>query len=265
MDLLQAARLDGRVAIVTGASRGIGRELSLALAGAGASVVLASRNIELAAAVAAEIEAGGGQALAVRCDVSDEAAVAAMVEAAEKRFGRIDILVNNAGDAGATIGVQDLSLQDWRYVIDSSLTSAYLCCRFAVPAMIRAGGGRIINISSTAGKVGLPFRAGYCAAKAGVIGLTRGLAVELGRHGITVNSVVPGAIEGARIEHVIEQQARQRGISPAEVRDKLTANSPLRRFATAEDVAGVVLLLASDLGANITGEDINVNAGAAMG
>jgi NAD(P)-dependent dehydrogenase (short-subunit alcohol dehydrogenase family) len=169
--------------------------------------------------------------------------------------------VNNAGDGGPTTPVEDYSLEDWTYTITSCLTSSYLCARFAVPAMIRAGGGSIVNIASMAGKRGLAYRVGYCAAKAGQIGLTAGLAVELGRHNIRVNAIAPGAVEGDRIDRVIAGQAEVRGISVEQQRKVFVGRAPLGRMATAEDIAWTAAFLCSDHAQNISGQCIPVNAG----
>src|SRR4029450_6169855 len=147
-----------------------------------------------------------------------------------KAFGRIDTLVNNAGDGGPTKPVQDYLMDDWRYTIDSCLTSSYLCARFAVPAMIKAGRGAVGNSAAMAGRRGLAYRIGYCSAKAGQMGMTYGLAVELGRHNITVNAVAPGAVEGDRIDRVIAGQAEVRGVTEEQIRKQFTDRSPLRRM-----------------------------------
>jgi NAD(P)-dependent dehydrogenase (short-subunit alcohol dehydrogenase family) len=253
--------LEGRVTIVTGASKGIGRVMSERFAREGARVVCAARSAELVKETAARIEAAGGAAIAVVCDAADEAGVRAMVEAGRKAFGRIDALVNNAGDGGPTKPVQDYTMEDWRYTIDSCLTSSYVCTRFVVPEMIRAGGGSIVNISSTAGRRGLPYRIGYCSAKAGQVGMTYGLAIELAPHNIRVNAIAPGAIAGDRIDRVIEGQARVRGVPVEQMRQSFVERAPLKRMATADDIAALAVFLTSDLAANISGQCVAVTAG----
>jgi NAD(P)-dependent dehydrogenase (short-subunit alcohol dehydrogenase family) len=253
--------LTGRVAIVTGASKGIGRAISRAFAAEGARVACAARSGELVEETAGIIRAEGGQAIAVRSDVSREADAAALVERTVSAFGLVDCLVNNAGDGGPTTAVQDYSLADWTYTIDSCLTSSYLCARFAVPAMIAAGGGAIVNIASMAGRRGLAYRAGYCAAKAGQIGLTYGLALELGRHNITVNAIAPGAVEGDRIDRVIAGQAAMHGIGVDQQRKAFVDRAPLRRMVTAADVARAAVFLCSTHARNISGQCLPVNAG----
>src|SRR6478672_4016800 len=184
----------------------------------GAKVVCAARSDALVNETVALIRSAGGDAIAVVGDASVEDGAKTIVDAGTKAFGRLDTLVNNAGDGGPTRPVQDYTTEDWFYTVNSCLTSAYLCSRFAVPAMIAAGRGAIVNIASMAGRRGLAYRVGYCSAKGGQIGMTYGLAVELGRHNITVNAVLPGAVEGDRIERVIAAQAEARGSSPEEVK-----------------------------------------------
>jgi len=253
--------LDGRVAIVTGASKGIGRVIALRCACEGARVVCAARTGPLVEEAAALIERGGGQAVAVAADAGTEAGARAIVDAGLAAFGRIDTLVNDAGDGGPTRAVQEYTLDDWFYTVNSCLTSAYLCTRFAVPAMIAAGRGAIVNIASMAGRRGLAYRVGYCAAKAGQIGMTFGLALELGRHNITVNAIAPGAVEGDRIDRVIRGQANVRGMDADQVRQAFLERSPLRRMSTADDIASLAVFLCSDLARNISGQCIAVTAG----
>ena len=162
----------------------------------------------------------GGQAIAVVCDAAQEDDVRRMVAAGVKAFGKIDTLVNNAGDGGPTKKVEEYTMEDWRYTIDSCLTSSYLCIRFVVPEMRKAGGGAIVNISSGAGRRGLPYRIGYCSSKAGQVGMTFGMALELAPE-IRVNCVAPGAVEGDRIDRVIAGQAEVRGISVEQMRKDL--------------------------------------------
>ena len=253
--------LSGRVAIVTGASKGIGRVTSLIFAAAGARVVCAARTSDLVEETAVRIRDDGGEAVAISCDASREDDARRLVASAVARFGRLDCLVNNAGDSGPTRPVQEYSLDDWHYTLNSCLTSAYLCTRFAVPALIATGGGVIVNIASMAGRRGLPYRVGYCAAKAGQIGMTYGLAVELGPHNIRVNAILPGAIAGDRIDRVIAGQAQMRGVAVDEVRQSFVNRAPLKRMATPDDVAQLAAFLCSDAAQNISGQCIPVNAG----
>jgi NAD(P)-dependent dehydrogenase (short-subunit alcohol dehydrogenase family) len=253
--------LDGRVAIVTGASKGIGRVISRLFAREGARVVCTARTTALVEETAALVRQDGGDAVAVTADASSEPDVVKVVDSALTAFGHLDVLINNAGDGGPTKPVQDYLLEEWRYTIDSCLTSAYLCTRFAVPAMIRAGRGAIVNISSMAGRHGLAYRVGYCSAKAGQLGMTAGLAVELGRHNITVNAIAPGAVEGDRIARVIAGQAEVRGVSEEQMRKTMMDRAPLKRFVTPEDIAWAAAFLCSDHARNISGQCVPVNAG----
>ncbi len=253
--------LNQRVAIVTGASKGIGRVMAQMFAHEGARVVCAARSDALVNETAALIRSAGGQAVAVAADASGEAGARAIVEAGRQAFGSIDTLVNNAGDGGPTKPIQDYTTEDWFYTVNSCLTSAYLCSRFAVPAMIAAGRGAIVNIASMAGRRGLAYRVGYCSAKAGQIGMTYGLALELGRHNITVNAIAPGAVAGDRIDRAIQGQASIRGVAVERMRESFVERSPLRRMSTAEDISSLAAFLCSDQARNISGQCIPVTAG----
>jgi NAD(P)-dependent dehydrogenase (short-subunit alcohol dehydrogenase family) len=253
--------LQDRVAIVTGASKGIGRVMCEWFAREGARVVCAARSGALVEDAAAAIGRAGGEAIAIAADAGTEDGARAIVDAAVTRFGKLDTLVNNAGDGGPTKAVQDYSLDDWLYTVNSCLTSSYLCSRFAVPAMIAAGRGAIVNIASMAGRRGLAYRVGYCSAKAGQMGMTYGLALELGRHNITVNAIAPGAVAGERIDRVIKGQAEVRGLDVERMRQNFVERSPLRRMSTAEDISALAAFLCSDFARNISGQCIPVTAG----
>ena len=253
--------LNGRVAIVTGASKGIGRVMSQTFAREGARVICAARSDALVQETVALIRTAGGEAVSVVADASTEDGAKAIVAAGAKAFGGVDTLVNNAGDGGPTKPNQDYTTEDWFYTVNSCLTSAYMCSRFAVPAMIAAGRGAIVNIASMAGRRGLMYRVGYCSAKAGQIGMTYGLALELGRHNITVNAIAPGAVAGERIDRVIQGQAEVRGIDVEHMRKSFVERSPLQRMSTAEDIASLGAFLCSDAARNISGQCIPVTAG----
>ena len=253
--------LDGRVAIITGASKGIGRVMSQMFAREGARVVCAARSEALVRETVAAIAAGGGRAIAVVGDASTEAGAQAIVDQGITAFGGVDTLVNNAGDGGPTKAVQDYTLDDWCYTVNSCLTSAFLCTHFAVPAMMAAGRGAIVNIASMAGRRGLAYRVGYCAAKAGQMGMTYGLALELGRHNITINAIAPGAVAGDRIDRVIKGQAEVRGVDVERMRQSFVERSPLRRMSTPEDISSLAAFLCSDFARNISGQCIPVTAG----
>ena len=254
-------QLDGKVALITGASKGIGRVMSQLFAQEGASVICAARSRDLVEETAGLVKAAGGRALAVIGDAAAEGDVKNMVERGVKAFGRLDVLVNNAGDGGPTKRVQDYTTEDWFYTINSCLTSSYLCTRFAVPEMIKAGGGAIVNITSTAGRRGLPFRIGYCSAKAGQVGMTYGLALELAPHNIRVNAIAPGAVAGDRIDRVIAGQAEVRGVAVDEMRRAFVDRSPLKRMSTADDIATLAVYLCSEAARNLSGQCIAVTAG----
>jgi NAD(P)-dependent dehydrogenase (short-subunit alcohol dehydrogenase family) len=258
---IQMALLEDKVTIITGASKGIGRALALCFAGAGACVVCAARSTDLVAETANMVEQAGGRAIAVTCDATNEDDVKRMIVDGVQAFGKITTLINNAGDGGPTKPVEDYTMDDWLYTIHSCLTSSYVCTRFVVPEMIKAGGGSIVNISSGAGRRGLPYRIGYCSAKAGQVGMTYGMALELGPRGIRVNCIAPGAVEGDRIDRVIAGQAEVRGMAFDDMRQEFLNLSPLRRMTTADDIAEAALFLASDLAKNISGQVLAVNAG----
>ncbi|MGD9530060.1 SDR family NAD(P)-dependent oxidoreductase [Pseudonocardia sp.] len=257
-----------RVAVVTGANRGIGRALALAYADAGYALALTARDPATLGDTLAEIEgADGGSrtALALPCDVADEASVEAMGKAVLERFGGVHTVVANAGIAGPTAPLHEITLAEWRECLATDLDGVFLTFRAFVPAMIDAGaGGSLIAISSMTGKRPLLDRTPYAAAKMAVIGLVRTLAHELGPHGIRVNTVCPGAVTGPRIDAVVRNQARARGVSEEEARAAFTSASPLGRFVEADEVARACTFLSSDAAASITGEDLNVNAGVAM-
>ena len=257
--------LDGRVAIITGASKGIGRALALRFGREGARVICAARSADLVKETTAEVNKAGNRAIAFTGDLAQEDDVRRLVAAGLEAFGKIDALVNNAGDGGPTKPVQDYTVEDWRYTIDSCLTSSYLCIRFVVPEMIKAGGGAIVNISSGAGRRGLPYRIGYCSAKAGQVGMTYGMALELAPYNIRVNCVAPGAVEGDRIDRVIAGQAEVRGIPVEAMRKAMIERSPLKRMVTADDIVDATVFFTSDMARSISGQVLAVNAGEPAG
>ncbi len=253
--------LDGKVALITGASKGIGRITSLRFADAGARVVCAARSAALVEETARLVQKAGGQAVAVAADVATEEGAGRVVQSGVGAFGRIDLVVNNAGDGGPTKPVQEYATEEWFYTINSCLTSSYMMTRFAVPELIKGGGGAVVYISSLAGRRGLPYRIGYCSAKAGQVGMTYGMALELAPHNITVNAIAPGAVEGDRIDRVIAGQAKVRGIPEDEMRRMLVERAPLKRMVTAEDIAALAVYLCSDQARNISGQCFAVTAG----
>ena len=244
--------LEGRVALVTGGARNIGRAIVLALAEAGAAVIVNARSSgPEAEAVAAEVEAGGGKAMAYLSDVTDEAGVTAMVAAAVKRFGRLDILVNNAAVRDVT-KIDDIDLATWRYVTGIILDGAFICTKACLPAIRQAGGGTIINIGGMSGHTGAAGRPHVVAAKLGLVGLSRALAHDLAPDNITVNTVVPGLIETA-----VEGSS---GTGTVHKRTTL-----LGRRGRPEEVASVVRFLCGPEGRYVTGQEWHVNGGAYLG
>ena len=252
-----------RVAVVTGGNRGIGRAIAVALAADGFAVAVTARDADTLADTVAAIEADGGTALAVPCDVRDEESVTTMARDVAE-LGRVHTVVANAGIAGPTAPLHEIQLAEWRNCLATDLDGVFLTFRAFVPAMIESGAGSLIAISSMTGKRPLHGRTPYAAAKMGVIGLVRTLAVELGPHGIRVNAVCPGAVAGPRIDDVIRRQAATRGITEDEALLAFTGASPLARLVKANEVATACAYLASDAAASITGEDLNVSAGVVM-
>jgi 3-hydroxybutyrate dehydrogenase len=254
-------RLEGKVAIVTGGGKGIGRAIALRFAQEGARIVVNGTTKEAIEAVAAQIGEDGGQAIAFQADIADEANVKRLVETALAQFGRVDILVNNSGIAGPTAAVVDVSLEDWERTFAINLTGAFLCAKYALPHMIEQKGGSVINITSVGGLGGYALRSPYSASKWGMIGLTKTLALELGRDNINVNAIAPGPVRGPRIEAVLQNRAKQLGVPVEEVERDMLAGTALKRMVENEDIAAMALFLASEEGRNITGETINISAG----
>ncbi|HXZ12929.1 MAG TPA: 3-oxoacyl-[acyl-carrier-protein] reductase [Candidatus Sulfotelmatobacter sp.] len=245
--------LKDKVALVTGASQGIGRTTALVLAQAGAKIAAAARNTEKLASLVSEISGSGGEALAVPMDVADAAQVKAGFQQLLAKFGRLDILVNNAAITRDTLALR-MKLEDWDAVLRTNLTGAHLCIQQALGAMLKQRSGRIINVSSVVAQVGNAGQANYVASKAGLIGLTRAIAVEVASRNITVNAVAPGFIDTPMTE-----------VLPAELKEKMRSLIPLGRFGTDRDVAAAIAFLASDEAAYITGQVLDVNGGMYMG
>jgi len=242
----------GKIAIVTGASRGIGRSISLALSAAGATIVAMDMDQAATDAVVAELKAAGGSAIAVVGNVTVPADAENMIDVAIKEFGRVDILVNNAGITRDNIFIR-MKDEDWDAVMTVNLKGAFLCSRAASKAMVKQRSGRIINIASVVGQMGNAGQANYCASKAGLIGLTKSNARELAKRNITVNAVAPGFIATAMTDALSDK-----------VKAELTAQIPLERLGSSEDIANAVLFLASEASGYITGHVLSVNGGMYM-
>jgi NAD(P)-dependent dehydrogenase (short-subunit alcohol dehydrogenase family) len=256
--------LSNKVVIVTGASRGIGHALVRRMAEAGALVVCCARSESAVSNLASQLNAEGHTVLGLVADVTNPEAVRAMVQTAVDRHGRVNVLVNNVGVAGPTEAVELTSFEDWNQTIAANLTSAFLCLKEVIPHMKRQGGGSVVSIGSMTGKKPLAFRVGYAAAKMGLIGLTRTAAEELGAYKIRVNCVCPGSVTGERLNEVLEALAKKNGMSMDEIRTFAANMSPLKELPSADDVAEMVMFLASDAARHMTGQDINVSAGQIM-
>ena len=241
--------LKDKVALVTGASQGIGRDTALALTEAGAKVVVAARNEEKLAALVGEIVLAGGQALAVRMDVADTEQVRAGFKQVIEKFARLDILVNNAAITHDGLSVR-MKQEDWDAVIRTNLTGAHLCIQQALGTMMRARAGRIINIASIVAQMGNAGQANYVASKAGLIGLTKAMAIEISSRNITVNAVAPGFIETPMTDALADK-----------VKEELKTRIPLGRMGSPRDVAAAIVFLASDEAGYITGHVLDVNGG----
>ena len=245
--------LSGRVALVTGASQGIGRACALKLAAAGATVAVAARNQQKLAELVQQIEAAGGKASAFPLDVADEEQVKAAFKSALGQFGKVDVLINNAGITRDQL-VMRMKRADWDSVLNTNLTSAYLCIQQVIASMLKQRWGRIINITSVFGQTGQAGQANYAASKAGLIGLTMAIAREVGSRNITCNAVAPGFIETAMTSGFAD-----------EFKQNALKMIPLGRIGTPEDVANSVAFLASEEASYITGHVLSVNGGMLMG
>ena len=244
--------LDGRAALVTGGGRGIGREIALVLAKAGADVAVSDIDLETARETATDIGRMGRQTLALKADVANSDDVSSMITGFVEIFGKIDILVNNAGITRDGLAMR-MKEADWDIVLNVNLKSAFLCCKAVARPMMRARSGRIINIASVVGLMGNAGQANYSASKAGLIGLTKTLAREFAGRNINVNAVAPGFIKSAMTDRLSDQD-----------RERYMGAIPLARFGRLEDVAGCVLFLASPLSDYITGQVVTVDGGLVM-
>lgn len=241
--------LKDKVALVTGASQGIGRDTAVALSEAGAKVAVAARNEEKLSALVSEITAAGGTAHAVKMDVADADQVKAGFKHVLDKFARLDILVNNAAITRDGLAIR-MKPDDWEAVLRTNLTGAHLCIQQALSPMMKARAGRIINITSVVAQSGNAGQANYVAAKAGLIGLTKAIAIEIASRNITVNAVAPGFVE-----------TPMTAVLPDKVKEELKARIPLGRMGSAREIAAAIIFLASDEAAYITGHVLNVNGG----
>jgi 3-oxoacyl-[acyl-carrier protein] reductase len=246
-------RLKDKVAVVTGASRGIGRAIAERLASEGAKVVVNHRaSSEQAEEVVRAIREQGGEAVAMQADVSDYQQAHELIQSITKQFGRIDVLVNNAGTTRDTL-LMMMKESDWDLVIDTNLKSVFNCCKAVARGMVRQRSGRIINITSVAGLAGNPGQTNYAASKAGIVGFTKSLAKELGTRHITVNAVAPGFVPTALTNSL-----------PEDLKQEAIEHTPLGRFGEPEEIAAAVAFFASDEAGFITGQVLSVDGGLAM-
>lgn len=241
--------LKDKVALVTGASQGIGWDIAHALVLAGAKVAVTARTEEKLASLVGEITAAGGEAIAVKMDVSDAEQVKAGFKQVLEKFGRLDILVNNAAITRDGLAVR-MKADDWDAVLRTNLTGAHLCIQQALSTMMRARSGRIINVASVVAQMGNAGQANYVSAKAGLIGLTKAIAMEIASRNITVNAVAPGFIETPMTDVLSDK-----------VKEELKARIPLGRLGAPRDVAAAIVFLASDEAAYITGHVLDINGG----
>ena len=256
--------LAGKTAVVTGAGRGIGKEIALRLAAEGADIALAARSADQIEAVGNLVEKAGRRAIPVVTDLRNPADITKLAKTVASELGDTDILVNNSGIAGAMGNLWEIDPAGWDEAIQVNLTGVFLCCKAFLPAMIARRSGNVVIVGSATGKRPLKGRTPYAASKLALVGLVRTLAWELGEYDLRANLISPGAVDGARLQTVVQGQSEARGITVEQAREELAASSPLQRFVAPQNIAAAVAFLASDDAASITGEDFNVTAGLAM-
>jgi NAD(P)-dependent dehydrogenase (short-subunit alcohol dehydrogenase family) len=255
--------LKDKVVLITGGSGGLGRALGRAFAGHGSRVVLAARSEAKLKAAAEEIARDGGSVLALTCDITVKDQVLQLAESIRARWGNVEILVNNAGVAKAA-GFLEMPDSLWEDILKINLTGPYNCCKVFLPAMIEARWGRIINIGSTTSKVGYPHVSAYVSSKHGLLGLTRVLALETARLGITVNAICPGYLDDELTHANAQQMAEKTGKSVDQILSMFASSSPQKRLIAPEEVAELALLMASDKLAGMTGQAVSIDGGATM-
>jgi NAD(P)-dependent dehydrogenase (short-subunit alcohol dehydrogenase family) len=248
-------RLDGARVLITAAAGGIGRVMAETFTAAGADVFICDVDAAAMQRTVADLALAG----AVTCDVSDPDAVDSLFAAAAETLGGLDILINNAGIAGPTLPVEEIPVDDWRRCMAVNIDGQFLCARRAVPLLKAAGGGSIVNLSSLAGRLGYPLRTPYAASKWAVVGFTKSLSIELGPHHIRVNAILPGVVEGPRIDRVIAAKAEQRGVPFETMRETYLNMASLRVMVTAQDIANTALFACSDAGRHISGQTFCVD------
>ena len=253
-------KLTGKIAIVTGASQGIGRAITLRLAREGASLVIGDIDVEAAEKVAREVRDGGTEALVMKLDVTKAEEVNKVIGEIVEKFGRIDILVNNAGISSMAL-VVDLKEKDWDANVNVNAKGVFLCSQAVARQMIKQKSGKIINNASLAAKRGAPFLGHYSASKFAVLGLTYTMALELASYGITVNAVCPGIVETGMIKREWKWEGDLRGMTADQVREEVLSTIPLGRLAQPEDIAAVVAFLVSKDADYMTGQALNINGG----
>jgi NAD(P)-dependent dehydrogenase (short-subunit alcohol dehydrogenase family) len=255
-------KLADRTALVTGAAKGMGWEICMTLAREGADLALAARDVPPLETLAHEIEALGRRALVAPCDVTQAPAVQRAVTRMIEAFGRIDILVNAAGVTGPVeTPVQDITPEDFKFVLDSNVVGTFLPIKYVLPGMIARRYGKIVNISGTSGLRGYKLRAAYSSSKWALRGLTRTVALEAGPYNINVNALHPGIVGGDRMDRLCREKAKKRGWTPEQVHQEYVNEMALRRVTTAQDIANAVLFLVSDDSANMTGQSVTVDGG----
>jgi NAD(P)-dependent dehydrogenase (short-subunit alcohol dehydrogenase family) len=252
--------LTGRVALVTGGGRGIGRSIALALAAEGARVAVTARSADEIDAVARDIRGAGGDAFAVTLDVADPEAVRRAFATVRDELGHIGVLVNNAG-IGRSAVLWKTTDDQWRATIETNLSGTFYCMREALGPMVEHGWGRVINVASIAGKTGAPYIGAYSASKHGVVGLTRTAAVEVATYGVTVNAVCPGYVDTSMTDHSVATIVEKTGMDASEARRRLEAMSPQKRIVMPEEVAFLVVALTRDEARGINGQAINLDGG----